>query len=629
MSRCFFIWLACLPVLAGEQAAYDSNGRIVALISEAGEVAISSNVVAVLPTGKAVPLQVRREGAGAVRQGLALAWTEAFALPDGSRGRLEWKSEENPRGLEYSGTITADSPLELNGMELRLDLPRAAFLEGTAIADGGAPVALAAVRAAGPILFQGKTQKLRFSGNAGNPVLEIDFDRPTAAAIADRWDESGRSFQLRAAILTGTVSAGQSAAFSVALHLENHPPAPGPVHLTIDAAKPRFHFDGFGGNYCWNNQSPIAAYTLSHLKSAWARTELKAQLWDRQRNQPGPEIRADWETMRKLQQMGAHLVISVWKLPERFYTDAYEKARDAPFRVINPEKWDELLDLLGSYLLYAKQQYGVEPELFSFNESNIGINVGLTPESHAAAIKRVGAYFQKLGLKTKMLLGDTGGPRDTYKFVLQAASDAGALPYIGAVAFHSWGGGTPEQYAAWGDVAEWLKLPLLVTEMGVDPSAFYTRSYDSYAYGLREAEMAQELLTDARPQGVQFWQFTDDYALARAAGDGTVEPTARLWLMKHFTDLTPVSSDALTAISDESDVLVTAFRTQNDFTVHILNLGAARDASLGGLPNADWQAVETTEQRQFQENRVGRSEGGGVHLRLAARSLVTLKKIAN
>jgi hypothetical protein len=629
MRRCLFLLLACVPVLAGEQAAYDSNGRIVAMISEAGEIAVGSDVVAVLPTGKAVPLLVRREGSGAVRQGRALAWTEAFTLPDGSRGRLEWKSEENASGLQYSGTITADSPLELNGMELRLDLAHAAFVGGTAIADGGTPVALAAVRAAGPILFQGRIRKLRFSGNAGNPALEIDFDQPTAATIVDRWDESGRSFQLRAAILSGTLSAGQAAPFSAVLRLDNHPPAPAPAHLTIDAAKPRFHFDGFGGNYCWNTQSPIAAYTLSHLKSAWARAELKAQQWDRQRNQPGPEIRADLETMRKLQQTGAYLVISVWKLPERFYTDAYEKPREAHFRVINPEKWDELLDLLGSYLQYAKQQYGVEPDLFSYNESNIGVNVALTPESHAEAIKRVGAYFQKLGLKTKMLLGDTGGPRDTYKFVLQAASDTEALPYIGAVAFHSWGGGTPEQYAAWGNVAEWLKLPLLVTEMGVDPSAYYTRSYDSYAYGLREAEMAQELLTNARPQGVQFWQFTDDYALARAAGHGSVEPTARLWLMKHFTDLTPPSSDALTAVSDEGDVLITAFRNQNDFTVHILNLGAPREAIVAGLPDADWRAVATTEQIQFQDAPAGRSQSGAMHLRLPARSLVTLKKIAN
>jgi hypothetical protein len=625
---CLLLLFPCLPVMAGEKAAYDSDGRIVSMISDAGEVEIASSIVAVLPTGKPVSLQVRREGSGAVRQGRNLAWSAAFSLPDGARGRLEWKSEEGSAGLRYSATVSADSPLELNGIEFRVDLSRPAFVGGAALAESGAPVALARVRAAGPVLFRGQASALRFQDATGNLAFDIGFDQPTAATIVDRWDNAGRSFQVRAAILNGALPAGRSVTFAAALRLDNHPPAPAPVHLTIDPAKPRFHFDGFGGNYCWNNQSPIAAYTLSHLRIAWARAEMKAQKWDRQRGGPGSEIRTDLETMCQLQQKGAHLVISVWWLPERFYTDPYEKPRSAHFRVINPEKWDELLDLLGSYLLYARREYGVEPDLFSFNESDIGINVGLTPESHAQAIKRIGAYFQKLGLKTKMLLGDAGSPRDTYRFVLEAASDPNAFPFIGAVGFHSWGGGTPEQYAAWGDVAEWLGLPLLVTEMGVDASAYYTRSFDSYEYGLREARMAQELLSYARPQGAQFWQFTDDYALARAAGDGTVEPTARFWLMKHFTDLTPPSSDALTAASDQPAVLVTAFRNHRDYTVHILNLGAAGEAVIGGLPDADWRVVETTEEAQFHEAPIAHTETGAVHLRLPPRSLVSLQSLA-
>lgn len=86
--------LACLLVMAGEKAAYDSNGRIVSMISDAGAVDIASSIIAVLPTGKAVPLQVRREGSGTVREGSNLAWSAMFSLPDGGRGRLEWKSEE-------------------------------------------------------------------------------------------------------------------------------------------------------------------------------------------------------------------------------------------------------------------------------------------------------------------------------------------------------------------------------------------------------------------------------------------------------------------------------------------------------------------------------------------------------
>jgi hypothetical protein len=620
--RPLLVLLLCLPLAAAEKAGYDSNGRIVSLISPAGELEFGSGIAAVLPNGKSVSLLTRRDDSGVARRGDDLAWSTAFTLPDGGRGRLEWKSEESGDGVRYAVTVTAESALEVESIDLRFDLPRPEFAGGTATAPGAAPVTLA--RVTSPVLFRGDAESVRFQNAAGNLSVDAAFAQPAALTLIDRWDAAGRSFQLRAAIVRGPLAAGRSATLAATLRLENRAGGAAPVHITVNPATVRFHFDGFGGNYCWNNQSPIAAYTLSHLKSAWARAEWKAQQWDRERKAPGKEIRADLENMRKLQQMGAHLVLSVWWLPERFYTDPYDKPRSAHARIVNPEKWDELLDLLGSYLAFAKREYGVEPDLFSFNESDIGIYVGLTPESQTAAIKRIGAYFAKAGFKTRMLLGDTGNPRDTHKFVLTAASDPDALPYIGAVAFHSWGGATPEQYSSWGEVAEWLHLPLLVTEMGVDAAAYHTRAYNSYSYGLKEARMAQELLLWAHPQGALFWQFTNDYALARQTADGGVEPTARFYLMKHFTDLTPPSSDAIAAASDEAAVLVTAFRKERAFTVHILNPGAARDAIIEGLPDGDWLVVETTEEAQFHEGSVLHSSGA-IRLHLPARALISLK----
>jgi hypothetical protein len=328
--------------------------------------------------------------------------------------------------------------------------------------------------------------------------------------------------------------------------------------------------------------------------------------------------------MSEFQKRGIPYVISIWWLPERFYTDPFEKPRMAAFRLIDGEKWDELLDLIGSYLLYAKREYGAEPDLFSFNESNIGIYVGLTPETHTKVIKRIGTYFQKQGLKTKMLLGDATGPRDTHKFVLEAAADPDAMQFVGAVGFHSWEGGTPAHYAAWGDVAEWLNLPLLVTELGVDSQAYYTHSWDSYQYGLREARMTLELLQHARPRGTQFWQFTNDYALARLSPEGSVLPTGRFWLIKHFTDLTPQHSEALTINSDQPSVLTAAFRAGSRYAVHMLNLGASRPVSFEGLPAADWQLTETTETAVFARKPAGRTPEGKLSLTLPSRSLVTL-----
>ena len=552
--------LLCLPAMAAEKAAYDSNGRIVAMLSQAEDVGVATSFVAVLPDGKRVPLQARRGGAGGgagggpdgpgvTRQGQALAWSALFTLPDGGRVRLEWKSEESAAGVCFSVTLTAQSALEVEAIEFVADLPHAAFVGGNVSAPDGAdtakaaPVSLAAVRAAGQVLYHGEPAALHFADATGDLALEVTFDKPHAVSVVDRWDERGRTFQLRSAIVRGPVENGASAAFSATLALANHPPAVPPVRLTLDTGKARFPFDGFGGNYCWNNQSAVAKYTLENLKLGWARSEMKAIQWDKQRPNPGPELRADLETMGRFTRQGVPFVISVWWLPERFYTDPYEKPKATHFRLIKPEKWDELLDLLGSYLLYARSEFGAEPDLFSFNEANIGIYVGLTPETHTEAIKRIGAHFRKLGLKTKMLLGDATGPKDTHKFVLEAAADPEAMQYVGAVGFHSWGGGTPEQYAAWGDVAEWLHLPLLVTELGVDAAAYNTRSWDSYHYGLQEAQMTQELLLYARPQGTQFWQFTNDYALARGGREGPVEPSARFWLMKHFTDLTPQHSE--------------------------------------------------------------------------------------
>ena len=538
MRHWTILFLICLPAAALERAAYDSNGRIIALLSDAEDVEVSSNIVAVLPSGKRVPLQVRREGRGATRQGQALAWSAVFTLPDGGRGRMEWKAEEDASGVRYSSAVTAETALEVEAIEFVVDVPRPAFVDGRLSVDGAEPIPLARARPSSPVLYRGETATLRFQDATGSLALELNFDKPQPAAVVDRWDTFGRSFQVRSAIGRGAFAAGATASLTATLGLTNKPAAPAPARLALDAAKPRYRFDGFGGNYCWSNLSPVSAYTLKNLKLAWARTEMKVIQWEKQRDNPGREIRADLETMRRLQEMGVPYVISIWWLPERFYTDAYEKPRSAHFRIVKSEKWDELLELLGSYLLYAKREYSVEPDLFSFNEANIGVYVGLTPETHTETIKRIGAHFRKIGLKTKMLLGDATGPRDTHKFVLEAASDAEAMQFVGAVAFHSWGGGTPEQYRAWGDVAEWLNLPLLVTELGVDAAAYHTRSWNSYHYGLREAQMTQELLTYARPQGTQFWQFTNDYALARLGQDGAVEPTARPSLIRTI----PVSS---------------------------------------------------------------------------------------
>ncbi len=421
------------------------------------------------------------------------------------------------------------------------------------------------------------------------------------------------------------------------------------AHLTVDANQVRYRLDGFGGNYCFGIESPVTQYTLNNLRIAWARTEMSLNDWEpkndnvspdatnweylESQDQPGSKLRAEFLLAKQIQNMGIPYAISVWWLPEWLYAEP-GKPPNTHRRRIHPDKWPELLECMGSYLLYARRQYGVEPDLFSFNEPNIGVMVLFSAQQHCQAIKRIGAHVASLGLKTKMLLADATGPRGTHAYAHVAAGDPEAMQYVAAVGFHSWSGASPQQYAAWADLAEGLNLPLLVTELGVDPHAWRTRSFETFDYAMRELRMYQELLLYARPQATMQWEFTSDYSILKEeddeAGQTKLVPTVRFNFIRHFCNLTPPGADALTTTSDASEVLFTAFAGLADtgrvHTLHIANFGDERAVTISGLPAdaTQFRAIRTSQHEGFRELEPVPAHDRTIRVELAARSLLTL-----
>lgn len=615
-----------------ERATYNSAGGLTALIHDGAEFAVRGEFVVQFEGGIRQTLQPHDQRSPISRTGTELKWKGVSTFPNGGRAQFQAAWAETEKGVTLDGLAISGGPIEphappfrfpllIESLDYVIDVPRAAF-EGGRLEPSGAT--LPGTRPSDPVFFNGTTAQLVFADAQQNWQLAIALDQPRRVTVSDRFDTEGRSLRVRVSLGTGLWPAGEERKLGLTLKLTGKATA-ATARLTVDPADLRHGFDGFGGNYCFNTLTPAVDYTMAHLRQAWVRFELKGMFWDYQRSAPGPELVRDFELMQRVQQQGLPWIISLWRLPERYYTDPNQKPPGTFNRQIAPERWPEFLDLIGSYLLHLKKHYGAEPDLYSFNEPDLGVDIGFTPETHRAMVKRIGAHLASLGLKTKLLLGDAANPRDSHKYVLATAADPEAMKYVGAVSFHSWGSGSPQQYRAWGEVARWIGLPLIVAEAGTDPGSWRNKTFDSFAYGLGEMRQFQELLRDARPTALIYWQFTEDYGLVHVGADKAVEPTGRFWMMKHFTDLTPQKSSIVASTSDQPEVLVSAFAREAAFTVHVLNSGPDRDATITGLPTGSWRTVVTTETEGFKAQASGPDANGRIHL--AARSFTTLVRV--
>jgi hypothetical protein len=551
-------------------------------------------------------------------------WDANIEVEPGKNARYRQTATEKDGKTVIAIEVTAETDLNIEGVYLWLDIPRAEFSGGKVVA-GEATAVMPVHKPEKKQFFSAESKDVIIRDSRGNLALSANFERPHAFALEDRWDRTGPQYSAMITIRKGALAAGATASMELSLSVAGEPES-APARLQLDASKHRYAFHGFGGNYCFGIESPVTQYTLDNLNVAWARTEMSLSKWAPENDTEGSRLHNEFLLMKQLQQKRIPYVISIWQLPERFYTDPGPKPQRRDKRKIAPDQWNALLDSLGSYLVYAKEKHGVEPDLFSFNEANIGVDVLLNAEEHRDAIKRIGGHFAKLGLKTKMLLADATGPRDTHEYALPAANDPEAMRYVGAVGFHSWGGGTPAQYKAWGDLAEWLGLPLLVSELGVDAAAHSGQLYDSFHYGIEEVKMYQELLLYARPQGTQQWEFTGDYGTVKVAKDGALQPTPRFWFLKHFTDLTPRNSEALGTVSDNAKILFTAFAKGSVYTLHVANVGASRDVTIEGIPAGirELRAVRTSEGEDYKSLPAVNVEAGVARFRMPARSLLTL-----
>ncbi|MBM4144516.1 MAG: hypothetical protein FJ225_13145 [Lentisphaerae bacterium] len=634
---------------SGLRLQMDKTGRATAFVCGAETIRAATDVRIASPGWKHMPGLAELKDLAVTDIPGGRRWSGTLEIETGKACRVEQEVERAGQEWRVRIAVSADETIAIEGAFFWLDLPVAVYAGGYCDlgrkASAEFPMAFSE---AGMRFLGGSANRVTFSGPEADKGFALDFDRDVLVRVQDARGWKSDVYNVFAEVVGGALPKGKTARLAVTIR--RFRPEFEPVNLTVTPARVLGQMDGFGGNYCFEIESPVSQYTLKNLNVAWARTEMTPAEWEPRNDNDDPG-KTDWEFLKaqdkegtnlrrefllaqQIQRKGVPYSITIWRLPEWCYAEPAQGFRMTG-GAIKQGVWPEILECIGSYLVYAKKTYGVEPDFFSFNEPNGACYVKFTPEEHRDAIRRIGVHFKELGLKTRMLLGDVSYP-GAYDFILPAAGDTETMRYVGALSFHSWNGADPAVYEKWASTATRLGIPLLVGELGVDPSAWEGRKYRSFEYGLREVRMYQELIRYARPRGTMQWEFTADYGIADevkdpATGATNVVPHARFWFVKHFCNLTPRNADVLETASDLVDVRITAFRgrgaAEREYALHIANLSAPRTAVVTGLPAGagKLRAVRTSQTESFRElPPVEVEAGGSIRVTLPARSLLTL-----
>jgi O-glycosyl hydrolase len=298
---------------------------------------------------------------------------------------------------------------------------------------------------------------------------------------------------------------------------------------------------------------------------------------------------------------------------------------------LNPEKMDQIKKSIADYLVFLKEHFGVEAAMFTFNESDLGIDVRQTGREHNEMIKTFGSYFASRGLATKLALGDTSDATPV-DFIQPALHDPEAAKYIAAVDFHSWRGCTDEILAQWYAAARQLNVPLIVAEGSTDAAAYrYAQIFAEQSFALYEINLYLRILAVAQPRSILQWQLTSDYSILAGGGafgdNGPIRPTRRFWNLKQLAS-TPERSFSMPLACNGPNLTCAGFGNIADgvYTIHMVNNGAARQATLTGLPAnvKELRVWVTDSQKGMEEGARIPVSGGKAELQLEATSYTTV-----
>ncbi len=470
-------------------------------------------------------------------------------------------------------------------------------------------------------------------------MLEVRTDKPTELIVQKGNPRFGNpNVKLYLGIMTGHTRDGQMSDKSFLIKASGEIDRT-PVQISIDPQKPGRAFDGIGGNFRIQNAEldpQIIDYCLDNLDVRWARVELPWRGWhsvesvnpleSARSGKLEESVRSAMEMAQKLARRHIPIIVSAWNPPPWAIVGEFNfRNENGVFgNPLNPKKMRSIIKSIAGYFVYLKEAYGVEPQLFSFNESDLGINVRMTGQEHGEFIKKLGAYLSSEELSTKMLLGDNSDAT-TIDFIEPALQDPATHQYIGAISFHAWRGCDNWTLSNWADASKELNVPLLIAEGGTDAQAhMYPDIFKEPSFAQDEVDIYVRACNVAHVTSILQWQLTSDYSLLTGGGiggsEGPLRPTQRFWNVKQLGKVSP-GSFILPTTCNKGEISCTAFGdlANGAYTIHVVNNGASRPVVVTGLPEnvKELRMYVTDSKRGMEEGKRVRVSDGQARFTLA------------
>lgn len=392
-----------------------------------------------------------------------------------------------------------------------------------------------------------------------------------------------------------------------------------------------------GGNYCQANYTnhawdAIGEATLTDFRPGYVRLALPLEFrrldyseYKGNKIVEQPTVISLLESMKRMKnEFGvSNFTISVWRVADELVQNPEKSSQ----RKIKSDRYNEVIDMIVAFLLEAKNNYGVEADYFSFNESDGGWQMIFSPQETIVFFKLAGERFKKAGLKTKFLWADTAQPMGTVEFATMIAADSTIWKDLGPLCFHSWWAEKmpDSEFERIANFAKAWNRPVWCDELGFDAMAHKIKGMnESWDYALRFAKISHRIFKYAEVEVSMYWTWQDNYGIM-SADTKTKYPS--YFVTKHYTEF--LNSGTQIIHSNSSDPEIMAICGINSTGKNVIQIINTKDKNvtieINGITGKLSKSVTTTEDDNWKENSIQlKNKNGKVQAELQAQSVNTL-----